>query len=184
MTDARKILEMIENVAVDDVAALDEIGYPNLTGYVVTRCGSVISTKRNPHIVMRQHRGKHGYMCVTLRNAATNNSETHRVHRLMAMAFCENPNAKPMVLHRNGNQTVNDADNLYWGTHAENVEDMKRHGSLKGLNNPRAALKPEQIEALKIVYPMVPRSLKDQFANMFDVHPETIKRAIHGATWK
>ena len=41
----------------------------------------------------------------------------------------------------------------------------------------------DQVMALRVVYKMVPRSLRDQFANMFDVHPATIKRAIHSDNW-
>lgn len=189
MSDAQTILRMIEEVDPADTAKLDEIAkeiyfYPGLKGYRITRCGQIISFKRGKPIVMTQQRGNHGYMGASLRNCLTNNSETHRTHRLVALAYCENPHNKPMVLHRDGNQTNNHANNLYWGTHAENVEDMKRHGSLKGLNNPRAVLTEEQVIALREVYQMVPRSLRDQFANMFNVHPSTIKRAIHGDTWK
>ena len=189
MTEAQTILRMIEEVDPSDTVKLDEIDarvipYKGADGYRITPCGTIISLKRKPTIIMKQQMGKHGYMCVCLRNSISNNSETHRVHRLVALAHIPNPDNKPMVCHRDGNRTNNHADNLYWGTHHENMEDLLRHGSLRGMNNPRAELTEDQVLALRIVYEMVPRSLKDRFANMFSVHPSTIKRAIRGETWK
>ena len=123
---AKQILEMIESVDPNDTAKLDEIAkeilfYPGLKGYRVTRCGQIVSFKREKPVIMKQQRGNHGYMGASLRNCITNDSETHRTHRLVALVYCPNPNNKPMVLHKDGNQTNNNANNLYWGTHAENV---------------------------------------------------------------
>ena len=47
-------------------------------------------------------------------------SKTFAVHRLVATAFCENPNNKNVVNHIDGNQLNNNADNLEWVTHSEN----------------------------------------------------------------
>lgn len=42
------------------------------------------------------------------------------VHRLVAMCFCENPENKPFVHHKDESRDNNNADNLEWVTHVEN----------------------------------------------------------------
>lgn len=42
------------------------------------------------------------------------------VHRLVALAFLENPNLKRVVNHKNGNPKDNQLNNLEWATHGEN----------------------------------------------------------------
>ena len=44
------------------------------------------------------------------------------VHRLVAIAFIENPEAKDYVNHKDKNRTHNHIDNLEWLTHQENMD--------------------------------------------------------------
>lgn len=56
-----------------------------------------------------------------------------KVHRylavLVAEAFIPNPNNYPEVRHMDGNPYNNHVSNLQWGTHADNMNDAKRHGT-------------------------------------------------------
>jgi hypothetical protein len=55
-----------------------------------------------------------------------------KVHSLVAGAFLPPPPSPVHVLrHRNGNMLDNRAENLEWGTQAENMKDAVAHGVLR-----------------------------------------------------
>lgn len=71
--------------------------------------------------------GWHGYVWVNLcKNGKT---KTYSVHRLVAMAFLENPHSLPAVNHIDGNKENNLVRNLEWCTNSEN----QIHASINGL---------------------------------------------------
>jgi hypothetical protein len=59
-----------------------------------------------------------GYQQVMLRKNGT--IKLHRVHRLVATAFIENPNQYGEVNHKDENKLNNGVDNLEWCTHQYN----------------------------------------------------------------
>ena len=90
--------------------------------YVVTNKGEIISYARyhNKNMVMKQHKGKDGYMNIGL--IKNGKSTAHRVHRIVACAFIPNPDNKPYINHKDGTRDNNCVDNLEWCTQKENVE--------------------------------------------------------------
>ena len=74
---------------------------------------------------------KTGYYNITLTNK--NNYKTFKVHRLVAIAFIENPEQKSDVNHKDKNKLNNNITNLEWMTRTEN--NSHRCKGLKIINN-------------------------------------------------
>jgi hypothetical protein len=101
-------------------------------GYYVTVDGKVYSRKNNRHGYLKDYHllktkyTKHdGRPYVTLRNPKLGIRRLAKVHRLVALAYIPNPENKPCVCHKDNNSLNNNVDNLYWGTQAENMSQMR-----------------------------------------------------------
>ena len=80
---------------------------------------------------MKQYLRKDGYMQVGLLTVSKTGQKKMRswlVHRLVSLAFIENPSNLSVVNHRDGNKTNNSVTNLEWCTVAENVIHARRTG--------------------------------------------------------
>jgi len=97
-------------------------GYENK--YSVTKDGRVWSHIRNKFL-KHDLRGK--YFAVKLGKFGKKIS----VHRLVALAFIENPDKKPYINHIDGNKLNNDVNNLEWCTAQENIHHAQMNGLMK-----------------------------------------------------
>lgn len=93
-------------------------GYEKL--YAITNRGRVWSYGNNRNYGQRwlKPQNYQNYLVVGLYK--NNACKKWRVHRLVAMAFLENPENKPFINHKDFNTTNNDVNNLEWCTPAEN----------------------------------------------------------------
>lgn len=92
-------------------------GYEGL--YQISNQGRLWSIRRQT--IMTQHIKKDGYYEVVL-TAKNGKKKYERIHRLVALAFLDNPNCYPVVNHKDGNKTNNCADNLEWCSIAQNTK--------------------------------------------------------------
>lgn len=70
---------------------------------------------------------------------------TFSLHRVICTAFHGLCPAGHQVRHLDGDRHHNRPDNLRWGTHAENMADRARHGTVAHGNRSGAATHPEKI---------------------------------------
>lgn len=84
------------------------------SNYFISNKGRVISLCNREPIFLKQFLCN-GYYCVSICGY------DRRIHRLVAKAFIENPEDKPIAHHKNHDKKVNTIDNLAWATYSENT---------------------------------------------------------------
>ena len=123
--------------------------------------------------VLRQYEGDR-YATVALYDE--HGGTTNRVHRLVAEAFCDNPESKPEVNHINGDKLDNRAENLEWVTAQENYE----HAMLNGLVD-RLKLTESDVRNIKRDGK---RGNQKVLAAMYGVTLHQINGIVNGRFWK
>lgn len=99
----------------------DVKGYEGI--YKISNTGMILSLNRpynhrGDHYMV-DHGDAHGYRIVMLCKGGV--CKTHRVHRLVAEAFVQNPHGYTEINHIDENKANNNADNLEWCTRAYNI---------------------------------------------------------------
>ena len=92
----------------------DIIGYEGL--YAVASCGQVWSYRSKKFL--SPSRDKDGYLQVLLYKDGE--KQAKKIHRLVAEAYIENPENKPVVHHKDEAKNHNWLNNLEWATVKEN----------------------------------------------------------------
>ena len=105
-------IESIDNEVWKEIAGLD-------SRYFISTEGRVLSLCMDGYKLMHPFICGDGYYYVDLRKDGKDLKS--RVHRLVAEAFIDNPEDKPIVHHRDTNRRNNKASNLQWMTEAEHA---------------------------------------------------------------
>jgi hypothetical protein len=107
---------------------------------------------------------------------------TRHIHRLVCETFY-GPRPDMVVRHLDGDRRNNRLGNLVWGTHGENSEDQRRHGTrMYGERNPMARLTRASVNQMRELRASG-RTFKS-IAKQFGVSAMTAHRAITGGSWK
>ncbi len=100
---------------------------PDYPHYYASTDGEIYSEKTGK--ILKPSLSKFGYLRVTLRK---NKREKHKimVHRLVALAFIENPDKLPQVNHINENKLDNRVENLEWCSCSYNINYGNRNAKV------------------------------------------------------
>jgi len=77
-----------------------------------------------------------GYKVYGLQREDKSNVAIRYVHRLIAIAFIDNPLSKSQVGHRDHDRSHNEVENLYWTTQKQNTKDGIDAGRINAKKRP------------------------------------------------
>lgn len=101
---------------------------PTSNGYMVSSYGRVKG--RNGRILRPYWNA--GYLAFDVRRKkpdGTFHRKVEKVHRVVLISFVGFPELGQVACHRNGINTDNRLENLYWGTISQNAKDSIKHGT-------------------------------------------------------
>ncbi|WHX27457.1 NUMOD4 domain-containing protein [Virgibacillus halodenitrificans] len=106
-------------------------------------------------------------------------SKDYYVHRLVALAFIDNPENKPTVNHINGINTDNHVDNLEWATRSEQTSHALANGLYrKGEKHGRAFM----YDAEVFLIPLIEDATREQIADAFSCSIQNVDRIRAGTS--
>lgn len=152
-------------------------GYPR---YRVSNMGRIYSDVSGG--IMSPQENRDGYF--KIRAGWKDSAKNYFVHRLVALAFNDNPDSYPVVNHLDGDKKNNKSSNLEWCSQSENVKHSFRIGLQcnKGENHPQSKLKDKDI--LKIRSMFKDGYSRRQLADKFNTKPSNIKDIVLRRSWK
>jgi HNH endonuclease/NUMOD4 motif len=95
--------------------------------YLINKNGEIRSRKRRG-IVMKQYKGKHGYMVIKLRK--DDKSKLYKIATLVALTYLGERPEGMEVCHNNGISTDDRLVNLRYDTPRGNAMDRWKHGTM------------------------------------------------------
>lgn len=105
----------------------------NFNHYEISSLGRV--RNKNTQLILKQYLDKYGYPFVSLSDSAKRGSKNRHkketIHRLVAVAFIDNPLNKPEVNHIDANKSNYNINNLEWVTKKENSQHAYKKGLYK-----------------------------------------------------
>jgi hypothetical protein len=134
--------------------------HPEYTGTEVSTLGRVrtldrvVSSENGTRFlkgrVLKQSYNDKGYLKANI--PIYGKFATKKVHRLVAQTFIHNPDNLPEVNHRDCDRANNNAGNLEWCTHQENIAYKDKLGHTARNNAPKSPVYAINLATLKILH--------------------------------
>ncbi len=128
-------------------------------------------------------RSQHGYQRLTIR--VPGRRIRRFVHHLILETFCGPRPEGYITRHLDGTRQNNRLDNLAWGTHAENHEDMKRHGRRLGPTSEHSRTTKLTAEDVMVIRHLASQGVTyADIAKQFPVRIANISHIVLRRRWK
>lgn len=88
--------------------------------YQISSEGQLRKRVNDSYIIIKPHIDTYGYQYVDIKFDGEKKAKHIAIHRLVAIAFINNPYNLPIVHHIDENKLNNKSTNLFWCTHAQN----------------------------------------------------------------
>lgn len=154
---------------------------PGFSNYYISKEGKVWSNKRKRYLAT--WKSTTGYFEVGL--CQNGKLENICISVLLLTTFVRLPKAGEVARHLNDIPIDDDLDNLAWGTHKENSQDMCRNGHhhcVVGEKNPMSVLFPLDVINIHTLSKKQYKGYK--IAEMYNVSHSRISEILHGKAWK
>lgn len=158
----------------------DVIGYEDY--FQISNLGRLFSKRRNK--ILKCRVTKSGYE--EIHTYVNKKSVFFKIHRLVAIAFIDNPENKPEVNHIDCDKLNNKVDNLEWVTGSENVIHAYENNLINlptGEEHPKAVLNWELVREIRKIYKTVDIST-NALARKYGVSGGTVRAILYNKTWK
>ena len=138
--------------------------------------------------ILKSYINKDGYKLIVL--CKNGNPISYRVHRLALLTFIGICPDDMIGMHQDDNPGNNHLNNLKWGTHKENTEQIikrNRHNpnpSFGEMNGQSKLIESDIIMIRKLYVPHDRKYGTRSLARQYEVGRTTIQNIIHRITWK
>lgn len=153
--------------------------------YKISNTGKVMSfAKSKKGRIRKLCTDSDGYLIVTL-HKKPKEMKTCKVHRLVAMAFVNNPNNLPEINHIDENKLNNTYSNLEWCTTQYNLTYGHRLDCARGERNQWHKLTEEQVREIRRTY--VKGDLEygqSALGKRYGIAHGSIAAIVKGKSWK
>lgn len=134
--------------------------------------------------ILKTHKDHNGYVRIVI--FFRGSRKTHKVHRLVAEAFLDNPESKLAINHKNNDRSDNRLENLEWCTQKENMEFCKKQNRLvnkKGEEHASSVLTEIEVLEIRRLYSTGNYTTND-LGEKYNVNFSTISDITRRKTWK